>query len=76
MWLGCTHYPFASAAISRVLGAHTVLLDGGEGTARETERRLAAANLLEHGEGSLLVENSRKDRKIIDLCYSLLGMKE
>ncbi len=74
--LGCTHYPFASAAISRVLGAHTVLLDGGEGTARETERRLAAANLLEHGEGSLLVENSRKDRKIIDLCYSLLGMKE
>ena len=27
--LGCTHYPFASRAISRVLGNQTVLLEGG-----------------------------------------------
>ena len=38
--LGCTHYPFASRAITRVLGEKTVLLDGGDGTARETKRRL------------------------------------
>ena len=29
--LGCTHYPFARAAISRILGKNVVLLDGGEG---------------------------------------------
>ena len=44
--LGCTHYPFASASISRVLGSTTTLLDGGDGTARETRRRLEAAELL------------------------------
>ena len=27
--LGCTHYPFAAGAISRVLGEKTLLLDGG-----------------------------------------------
>lgn len=70
--LGCTHYPFAAAAISRVLGEKTVLLDGGEGTARETERRLAAADLLEHGAGALQLENSRKDRRILELCRTLL----
>ena len=36
--LGCTHYPFAAKAISRVLGSGVALLDGGDGTARETRR--------------------------------------
>ena len=47
--LGCTHYPFAAPVIARVLGPEVALLDGGEGTARETRRRLAAANLLREG---------------------------
>ena len=52
--LGCTHYPFASAAISRVLGPEVLLLDGGEGTARETRRRLELAGLENlSGPGSL-----------------------
>lgn len=57
--LGCTHYPFAAEALSRVLGEKVALLDGGDGTARETRRRLAAAGLLRTGEGELILENSR-----------------
>ena len=56
--LGCTHYPFASNALRRVLGEAVALLDGGDGTARETRRRLAAADLLRSGEGELIMENS------------------
>lgn len=44
--LGCTHYPFAHVPISKILGERTLLLDGGEGTARQTRRRLAEMGLL------------------------------
>ena len=70
--LGCTHYPFAAAAISRALGEKTLLLDGGEGTARETQRRLSSAGLLEEGRGELVIRNSLPGQEIIDLSYALL----
>ena len=70
--LGCTHYPLASAAISRVLGRDVVLLEGGDGTARETRRRLAAAGLLEEGSGELIMENSGGDPGLIARGYELL----
>ncbi len=70
--LGCTHYPFAAKAISRVLGSHTLLLDGGDGTARETRRRLAEAGLLRSGEGEVIIENSKPDPRLIDLSWELL----
>lgn len=38
--LGCTHYPFVRRAIQEVVGESVRLFDGGEGTARETKRRL------------------------------------
>ena len=57
--LGCTHYPFLKKAMSIVLGEGVELLDGGEGTARETRRRLEAAGLLRSGQGEILIENSR-----------------
>ncbi len=44
--LGCTHYPFVRSAIREVVGAGPMILDGSEGTARETYRRLAAEDLL------------------------------
>ncbi|MCI6958128.1 MAG: glutamate racemase [Candidatus Faecousia sp.] len=70
--LGCTHYPFAARAISRVLGEEVALLDGGEGTAREARRRLAGAGLLENGEGAVLLENSSPDPALIALSRKLL----
>ena len=71
--LGCTHYPFASEAISRVLGQQVMLLDGGDGTARETKRRLAQAGLLNDGPGEILIENSSENPQIIELAYRLLN---
>ena len=70
--LGCTHYPFAAEAIQRVLGKDVKLLDGGDGTARETRRRLAEADLLENGEGALIVVNSANDNEMIRLSNELL----
>ena len=70
--LGCTHYPFAVGAIGRVLGQETVLVDGGDGTARETKRRLEAAELLERGEGGILWENSAGDGEMVERCKRLM----
>lgn len=71
--LGCTHYPLASAAIRRVLGPRVVLIDGGEGTARETKRRLAEAGLLFDGPGEILWKNSAENDEILALCQTLLN---
>ncbi|MBE6974496.1 MAG: glutamate racemase [Ruminococcaceae bacterium] len=63
--LGCTHYPFAEEAIRRVLGESTLLLDGGDGTARETRRRLEIAGLLAtDGHGELILRSSRNDDEL------------
>ena len=70
--LGCTHYPFAAKAISRVLGEGTILLDGGDGTARETKRRLAEADLLREGPGEVIMENSKHDPRLLNLSWELL----
>ena len=71
--LGCTHYPFAEASIRRVLGPETVLIDGGEGTARQTRRLLEQAGLLMEGDGCVIFENSLKDPEITALCQQLLS---
>ena len=70
--LGCTHYPFARKAIGRVLGDRVTLLDGGDGTARETKRRLEQAGLLRSGEGSVTIENSSNDPYLLTLSMQLL----
>ena len=69
--LGCTHYPLAAASIARVLGERTVLLDGGEGTARETRRRLEELGLLHTGKGELKIINSLDDAKMLGLSQKL-----
>lgn len=55
--LGCTHYPFAGAAIARILPG-IKLLDGGAGTARQTRRLLEQAALLAEGHGEIQIESS------------------
>ena len=73
--LGCTHYPFAATAISRVLGNQVVLLEGGDGTARETRRRLEKAGLLREAEGEILILNSSCDPRMIALSYERLNQE-
>ena len=70
--LGCTHYPFMKKAMARVLGDGVELLDGGEGTARETRRRLSVGGLLGGDGGGLIVENSSGDPEKIALTRRLL----
>lgn len=70
--LGCTHYPFAAESIANILGDRTVLLDGGEGTARETRRRLLEADLLFDGPGEIRWENSLHSQEITALSQNLL----
>ena len=69
--LGCTHYPFAKETIGKLLPG-TVLMDGGEGTARETLRRLQKADLLEAGKGCLCLESSLDTPQFSERCHGLL----
>ena len=71
--LGCTHYPFVQDAVRQILGLETVLLDGGEGTARQTRRCLEAAGLLSEGPGSVQIENSSGDPELLKRSMELLN---
>ncbi len=70
--LGCTHYPFVKPAIARILGEKTALFDGGEGTARHTQKLLEQAGLLADGEGCVTMENSLSTPEILTFSYKLL----
>lgn len=72
--LGCTHYPHIQNIIASFFGPDTQIFDGGEGTARETGRRLQEAGLLnpEPGPGRVEIINSAGPA-MVDLCYKLLG---
>lgn len=70
--LGCTHYPFAKDVMRQILGPEVDIVDGGDGTARETQRRLEQAGALSDGEGSLTIENSSSEKRLIELTHKLL----
>ncbi len=77
--LGCTHYPHIRDAIAAHFPAGTPILDGGEGTARHTRRRLAALDLLRDSDRAGVVEfyNSSEDETLLALSRDLFerGMK-
>ena len=72
--LGCTHYIHAKESIRKKLGAHVTVFDGALGTARETERRLLEAGLLNTSDekGTLTVLNSSSDPRLADISERLL----
>ena len=57
--LGCTHYPFVGELLAKITGA--TVLDGGEGTARHTARRLIDAGLAGGGTGKVTWQFSAGD---------------
>ncbi len=71
--LGCTHYPFVKRQIRRILGAQVPLYDGGEGTAKETKRRLEAKGLLYDGPGTVHLENSIPAEYMLERTKRLIG---
>lgn len=74
--LGCTHYPFVSTELQKVLGDNVLLFEGGPGTARETKRRLAEAGLLcsSQKKGCVTFDNSEQSEEKKNLCRKLLNM--
>ncbi len=64
--LGCTHYPFLSKTIKKIMGEEVVLFDGGEGTAKELLRRLKSMNLQNAGKtnGEIKFLNSKNEDEI------------
>ncbi len=73
--LGCTHFPFLRPTISRIVGDHIPIFDGSEGTAAQTRRRLAEADLLrEGGSGCVTLENSLATPEILARSAHLLAL--
>lgn len=73
--LGCTHYPFAKDMIAQVVGEDVTIFDGGNGTAREMQRRLSLANRLSDADfkGTVEFMNSRNTKEEQELCGFLLN---
>lgn len=74
--LGCTHFPFLRGAIRAALGDAVTLYDGGDGTARETERQLLARGLRSTAPapGTVTLENSldnARERALSELLFAL-----
>lgn len=74
--LGCTHYPFVKAMIQKTLGEEVLVFDGGAGTAREMQRRLARENLLtdQTARGNVEFQNSLNSKKQLALCRTLFEL--
>lgn len=73
--LGCTHYVFLKAAISKALPG-VILYDGNDGTARQLRRVLEEKNWLkETGEGSVSMYTSGDESHILPLMWSLFREK-
>ena len=72
--LGCTHYPFVKKLIQQIVGDDIAIFDGGEGTARETKRRLLETGLknIPGMRGSVRFINSSESEKMDVLCKKLL----
>ena len=76
--LGCTHYPFLTGAIRRIVGRHVEIIDGADGVAQQLRSRLAAENLLSARTepGRVTFENSLDQPEILELCRTLLSAPE
>ena len=71
--LGCTHYPHVKHIIKRHFPDQVKIIDGGEGTARQTKRRLQELSLLKtDGVGSVEILNSSPDPRLIEISEKLL----
>lgn len=71
--LGCTHYPFLSSAIRKVIGRRPAIIDGSEGVAMQLARRLEACNLCaaQTQAGCVQFQNSLDEPEILALSRAL-----
>lgn len=76
--LGCTHYPFLTPAIRRIVGSKPEIMDGSHGVAMQLQRKLAAANMLRSSAapGTVIFENSLPEPEILALSRALLAARQ
>ena len=74
--LGCTHYPHIRSSIKKAIGYEIDIIDGGEGTARETKRRLTEENLMsDHiGKGKIDFISSKQSDTNTNLMKKLFRL--
>ena len=71
--LGCTHYPHIKHMIRRHFPKQVKIIDGGEGTAKQTKRRIEELSLINHGgEGSVEILNSSSDPHLLEISEKLI----
>ena len=74
--LGCTHYPFLSASISKIVGDNVNLFDGNHGIAAETRHRLCECGMLSSRaeKGNIKFETSSGDPNTIEIAHKLMNL--
>lgn len=74
--LGCTHYPFVTLELSKLLPQNTPIIDGSVGTSKQLRRQLMKKALLNERtvKGKVEILNSLKNERIIELSYKLMGL--
>jgi glutamate racemase len=72
--LGCTHYPFITRSLKKILNNETIIIDGSMGTAKQLERQLKENKLLceKKYKGTVEIFNSLHKEQILELSYNLL----
>lgn len=73
--LGCTHYPFVKGELKKILGSKVSIIDGGDGTARQMQKRLSEMHLInpQKQKGTVKILNSINSDEIIKLSKDLLN---
>ena len=76
--LGCTHYPFLSGAIRRIVGRRPEIIDGSIGIARQLERRLEEQGLLntDVAPGTVEFQNSLDEPEMLSLMQALFRYED
>jgi len=72
--LGCTHYPFISKSLMKILNNETTIIDGSIGTAKQLKSQLNENGLLceKQRKGTVDIFNSSNKEQILKLSYKLL----
>lgn len=74
--LGCTHYPFITNEIKKIVGAEVPIIDGSLGTSKQLRRQLLKNNIMNEGynAGKVEIYNSSENVQMVNLSYNLLGL--
>ena len=71
--LGCTHYPFLTGAIRKLVGRQPEIMDGSHGVAMQLQRKLQEQGMLRtaDGPGTVEFQNSLDEPEILALSRAL-----